>query len=214
MAQKNAEAKAAKMKGNHGNRSQTAGHEMIELEGMINYCTQPRCRRKHVLEHFGEDFDSKTQCNKTCDYCINPEKVENETKAAECMSAVVDSKRAMNRNRSKDDEQKFYHNPLDSDDGDGSDDFMGDDDGLMNATEYDVGDYRSGFPSESKAKGFVKASSVLDKYEVSCTSYLIECTLMVTRNGSHIKSFQIYSENGMPARQKRWFRELQDENVQ
>jgi hypothetical protein len=209
MAQKNAEAKAAKR---DGNRSHTAGHEMIELEGMINYCTMPRCRRKHVLEHFGEDFDSKTQCNKTCDFCINPEKVENETKAAECMSAVVDSKRAMNGHRSKDDEQKFYHNPLDSDDGDGSDDFMGDDDGLMGVTEYDGGDdYRSGFPS--KANGFVKASSVLDKYEVSCTSYLIEYEL-ITRDGSHIKSFLMYSENGMPARQERWFRELQDENVQ
>ena len=65
------EISAQKRKSNirDGVRPQTADHAMVELEGMIDYCTKPGCRRKHVLEHFGEEFDATTQCRKTCDFC-------------------------------------------------------------------------------------------------------------------------------------------------
>lgn len=67
---KSIESKAQKNRANRdGVRPQTADHAMVELEGMIDYCTKPGCRRKHVLQHFGEEFDANTQCNMTCDFC-------------------------------------------------------------------------------------------------------------------------------------------------
>lgn len=143
---------------------------MVELERMIDYCTKPGCRRKHVLEHFAEKFDPKTQCSKTCDYCKNPHKVEADRKAAECMSAVINSQRLIHRGRngSTRDEIPFHHNPLESDESQDdeyeSDGFLGTDDGLLGVTDYVKDDFSSGQP---KKNGFVKASSVLSKYEVS-----------------------------------------------
>ena len=162
---------AAKKKGARDSiRSPTTDHRMLELEGMINYCTQPGCRRKHVLEHFGESFDAKTQCNKTCDFCQNPKKVENDIKAAECMSAVTKSRSMYTSKAWKDDEQKFYNNPLESDesqhDGSESDGFLGADDGLLGVADYSGRDnFESSGPP--KTNGFVKASSIIGKYEVS-----------------------------------------------
>jgi hypothetical protein len=154
---------------------------MVELEGMIDYCTKPRCRRKHVLEHFGEQFDPKTQCKTTslpCDFCKNPEKVEADTKAAECMSAVVKSQRMMQAGNHghRRDEKPFHRTPLDSDashdDEYESDGFGGNDDGLFGATDY-VGEDNYA-KNQLKMNGFVKASIVMHKYEVSlCVTLVI-----------------------------------------
>lgn len=168
---------AARKKGiRDGARIQTTDRGMIELEGMIDYCTKPNCRRKVVLEHFGEQFDASTQCQKTCDYCINPVKVKSETQAAECMSAVVNSQRIMrSNNRSRDEAQPFHHNPIDSDesqhDGYESDGFLGADDEL-DITGYARDDCFATKSSDAPTtNGFVKASSILGKFQVSALAF-------------------------------------------
>jgi len=164
LAKLNAE-RAAKKKGKqNGFTSQKVDHSILELEGMVNYCTKPMCKRKYVLQHFGEQIDASVVCKKTCDYCISPAKVEREIQASECMSTVVNSHRLMHAGRVEQNKgKKFHHNPLadeDSFDGYGSDDFLGSDEGLLGF------DYAAESKTKSDPKkGFVKASSVLNKYE-------------------------------------------------
>lgn len=83
------------------------------------------------------------------------------------MSAVINSKRV----KPKPDEQIFYHNPLaesdESCDGLEPDSFFGADDGLLGITEYAGNQKFAAATGTQKANGFVKASSVLGKYEVS-----------------------------------------------
>ncbi|KAL7488025.1 hypothetical protein ACHAW6_013614 [Cyclotella cf. meneghiniana] len=147
---KKAESLAQKRGAGDGYRPRSIDHGMVELERMIDYCTKPGCRRKHVLEHFAEKFDPQTQCNKTCDYCKNPHKVEADIKAAECMSAVINSQRLIHtgRNGLTRDEIPFHHNPLASDESQDdeyeSDGFLGTDDGLLGVTDYVRDDFSSG----------------------------------------------------------------------
>jgi RecQ zinc-binding len=50
---------------------------------MDDYCTQPGCRRQRLLKHFGErSTDPAVVCQKTCDYCCNPTKVNNMAQVA------------------------------------------------------------------------------------------------------------------------------------
>lgn len=154
----------AKKKGKHG--SQQIDHSLVELEGMVSYCTKPICKRLFVLAHFGEKIDAQEVCAKTCDYCRDPERVERDIRASECMSTVVNSHKMMH-NAGKREAKKYHHNPLadeESVEGDyGTDDFFGSDDGHLGIT----GRLREDeMPSNSMPKtGFVKASSVLSKYE-------------------------------------------------
>ena len=90
------------------------------------------------------------------------------------MSAVINSRRA----KPKQDEKKFHHNPLESDeslDGYESDGFHGAYDELLDSAEYAGNEKFAAATGPQKTNGFVKASSVLGKYEVSdrfCTAIL------------------------------------------
>jgi bloom syndrome protein len=66
-----------------GKNDQSAGRELASLQEMVQYCVKPTCRRRKLLEYFGERI-SKTDevCNQTCDYCVNPEQVTRDTEAA------------------------------------------------------------------------------------------------------------------------------------
>ncbi|KAL7537949.1 hypothetical protein ACHAXR_009126, partial [Thalassiosira sp. AJA248-18] len=167
----NAEKKAKKKRNLNGTESQKTDHSLVELEGMVNYCTIPTCKRKYVLEHFGEKIDATSLCQKTCDFCIDPQRVEREIQASECMSTVVNSHRLIRAGKKEQNEvKKFHHNPLADDenleDDDGSDDFLGrDDEGLLGITHYAGEDEMISDPLPLPKKGFVKASSVLSKYE-------------------------------------------------
>ena len=160
--------KAAKKKGKQSAAaSQQVDHSLVELEGMVNYCTTAQCKRKYVLGHFGEKIEANAVCRRTCDYCIDPKKVERDIQASECMSTVVNSHRLLNEQPKG---KKFHHNPLydeeSLEDDYGTDDFIGGDDGLLGITNYAGEDE---LPSDLDPKpqkgGFVKASSVLGKYE-------------------------------------------------
>jgi RecQ family ATP-dependent DNA helicase len=62
----------------------TPPREMAGLELMKNYCVSAGCRRCILLKHFGEKVeDPKTICDGSCDYCVNPTKVEKLIEAAD-----------------------------------------------------------------------------------------------------------------------------------
>lgn len=167
--------RAAQKKGKlDGFMSKKIDHSLVELEGMVDYCTKPGCKRKYVLNHFGEKIDANIVCKKTCDYCQDPKKVERAIQASECMSTVVNSQRLMRagRNGQHQNAQVFHHNPLASDESQDeyeTDGFMGSDEGFLGRSDYDEED---DIPSGSPQKGFVKASNVLKKYEVRLHSFL------------------------------------------
>ncbi|KAL9184396.1 hypothetical protein ACHAXT_002482 [Thalassiosira profunda] len=151
----------AKKKGKR--TTQMADHQLVELEQMVNYCTTPTCRRTFVLKHFGEKTTGSL-CGKTCDFCIDPKRVQRDTQASECMSSVLNSHRMHAGRKRQDEEKKYHHNPLEDEDSleDGSDDFFctGDGLGISGCLREDEK------PSASLPKsGFVKASSVLSKYD-------------------------------------------------
>lgn len=120
-----------------------------------------------VLKHFGEEIDADAVCRKTCDYCIAPQRVAREIQASECMSTVANSHRLMHAGRNERNKgKKYHHNPLDEEslEGDyGSDDFLGNDEGLLGFTDYAPAGERE--MATDRKKGFVKASVVLSKYE-------------------------------------------------
>jgi hypothetical protein len=127
------------------------------------------------MEHFGEQCDPKTQCKKTCDFCKNPEKVEADTKAAECMTNVINSQRVMCNTGwdvSTRNEQPFHRDPFESDrsqdDEYESDGFMGTDEGMLGIHES-AGDNNFVTSDPPTTNGFIRASAVavLRKYEVS-----------------------------------------------
>ena len=90
------------------------------------------------------------------------------------MSAVINSRRA----KPQQGEQKFHYNPLESDeslDGYESDGFHGAYDELLGSAEDAGNETFAATTGPQRTNGFVKASSVLGKYEVSdifCTAIL------------------------------------------
>lgn len=163
--------RAAKKKGKMDSFThQQQDHSLVELEGMVNYCIKPICKRKYVLGHFGENIDANTGCNKTCDYCIDPAKVEREIEASECMSTVINSHRLIHAGRkdNQSGEKNFYNNPMEDGeslgDDDGSyDDFLGYDEELLGVTDNVGQDDVIPEPAR-KMQGFAKASSMLSMY--------------------------------------------------
>jgi len=168
LVRKNAERVAQKKGKLDGSSSQKVDHSLLELEGMVDYCTKPGCKRKYVLNHFGEKIDAESVCKNTCDYCRDPMKVQRAIKASECMSSVVNSyhaTRAGNTGRSKSADM-FNHNPLASDESQDeyeSDYYWGGDGELFGYSEFDQIEEK---PTKPTQKGFVKASKVLNKYEM------------------------------------------------
>jgi RecQ family ATP-dependent DNA helicase len=166
----------AKKKGVRQSSSQKVDQSLVELEMMVNYCVTPTCKRKYILAHYGEVIVASI-CNKTCDYCIDPSKVERDIQASNCMSAVVNSHHLMRASRANDtnESKKYHHDPTADDeslidDYGLEDDYFGYDDdydGLGGISEY-VGDDNltsSSAAATTKQMGFAKASSVLSKYE-------------------------------------------------
>lgn len=64
-------------------------HSLEALEKMMQYCTEGCCRRQFLLSHFGENIIPKDVCCKTCDYCLNPTKVESAIQASQVMKDVM-----------------------------------------------------------------------------------------------------------------------------
>lgn len=154
-------------------------HTLQALEKMVDYCTKPCCRRHYLLKFFGEaDTDPKTVCQRSCDFCRNPEKVTRIIEAASCVNDF-----------------SFHTAAADKKEWDGQwaappgDDSEGDDDNMDKATYSKstglsllgeaVDDFAAPMPSQSSGKhGFTKASDILAKYEVrlrvfQCNSFFL-----------------------------------------
>ena len=169
LVKKNAEKARQKAGERDGKVSQKLDRALLEIEGMVNYCIKAGCKRQYVLNHFGEKIDPKITCKKTCDYCLDPRKVEMAIQASECASAVVWSQQSWHAHRNNASEKKYHHNPTASDESLGdyeSDDGfgMGGDEGLLGITSYSGNDEMIQEPPAKKG-GFMNASSVLKKYE-------------------------------------------------
>jgi RecQ family ATP-dependent DNA helicase len=59
--------------------SNSKDKQVQAIQKVVEYCTTQLCRRKFLLQYFGEKMDPKTVCNKTCDNCIHPDGSKNRT---------------------------------------------------------------------------------------------------------------------------------------
>ena len=61
------------------------------FDSVISYCEALSCRRKALIEHFGEDFDTPSDAmagKKCCDYCRGPEKIKKQLDMSLKVAAV------------------------------------------------------------------------------------------------------------------------------
>ena len=167
----------------HENRESKLKSSLQALEKMVEYCTSPSCRRAFLLKHFTGMNECNVECHKTCDYCNEPEKVERSIQAAAVVKDVIQQQRNYSRKKQEQKEWDGQWVRPHNDDGEGEDrDFeaeyardWGDDiDGLRitGPASGTGGGGSYGEPElhiDNKPKGkasFVKASSILDKYEM------------------------------------------------
>lgn len=143
------------------------------LEKMVDYCTNPGCRRQYLLRFFGEqNTDPKTVCQSSCDFCQNPSKV---TKTIEAASCVSDFTFHTSAEQQWDGQWSHPHGDDEFDDG-GSyheKDRLSKSQGLS-LTGEDAGD--SSFVPNAPHGGsgravFSKASDILASYEVGTNSF-------------------------------------------
>jgi superfamily II DNA helicase RecQ len=88
---KQEETRQAKSAGKSADGS--AKRKQDALSCVLEYCTKPGCRRQYILKHFGEaDTDPETICQKSCDYCIDPQRIEQAVRASESMRAITKQK--------------------------------------------------------------------------------------------------------------------------
>ena len=77
-------------KQSQGKSTKVDNRSLDALQGMGGYCTKHDCRHTCLLKHFGEVIENHL-CNKSCDYCQNPSKVEEAVLASEVGKQVVAS---------------------------------------------------------------------------------------------------------------------------
>jgi RecQ family ATP-dependent DNA helicase len=141
--------------------------KLAALEQMVDYCTTPACRRNALIRHFG---GTTVDCQATCDYCKDPKKVERTIQSA---AVLKDVKQQLDANKrfSKKSKQKQWDGQWKAPHGDRYDDDERDwgDDGMVGDLRVTDGVGNDGDYKKSKKSygGFVKASSILSKYEVS-----------------------------------------------
>ncbi|KAL3916685.1 MAG: hypothetical protein SGILL_005067 [Bacillariaceae sp.] len=138
--------------------------KLDQLDEMDKYCSELKCRRNTLIQHFGGD---PVSCRKTCDYCNNPKKVEEELRSAK---AIKDT---------RDQSSGYHESAWDGQWGAPHGDEMKDQfseyhgkDGMMvgglrvtGPLEMDPGEPQRELKKSGGRVGFVKASSILSKYE-------------------------------------------------
>ena len=145
-------------------------HALDALEKMVDYCTDPGCRRRYLLQFFGEqETDPKLVCRKTCDYCQRPEKVR---KAIEAASCVTDFSFHTATSSEWDGQWGKPHGDDESENVNDSDDDFHESAGAKSqglslfGEEVDALSGDSSHVKPSGKVGFAKASDILAKYEV------------------------------------------------
>jgi superfamily II DNA helicase RecQ len=59
--------------------------QMNAFTKVVEYCTLPSCKRKKVLQYFGEQLATNNCAS--CDYCLNPDKIKNVIKSLQQVSS-------------------------------------------------------------------------------------------------------------------------------
>lgn len=143
--------------------------EMDALKEMVNYCIVPGCRRYKLLRHFGEKMggDPKQVCDSSCDYCLNPTRVEQAIEAANSVNDFAFHTRKPHASRPvEEDDTDSVLQDLDASWNVGGLAITGrgvatmNDDDLHSINETSI---------KKPLSNFVKASMILSKYEA------IEC---------------------------------------
>ncbi|XP_010432237.1 PREDICTED: ATP-dependent DNA helicase Q-like 3 [Camelina sativa] len=62
------------LRNSENKKSQSSKKPTSDFEQIVKYCEGSGCRRKKILESFGEEFPAQ-QCKKTCDACKHPNQV-------------------------------------------------------------------------------------------------------------------------------------------
>lgn len=71
--------------------------KLQSLNLMEQYCTKPQCRRNALIQHFG---GQAIECEKTCDFCRNPQKVKRCIQSGQIRRGdVFGTSKGRNRNR-------------------------------------------------------------------------------------------------------------------
>jgi ATP-dependent DNA helicase RecQ len=164
---KSAEAANKKNSGNNNNKN-PAEQPLEALQQMSNYCMEPSCRRQFLLAHFGEMTDPQKVCNKTCDYCENPTKVQKAIQASDVVKDVLmhasKVSKQMKTKKAWDGQWKRAHgDEEDNEYCDGFDDNWAE--GSLGITSSNLPEDWEDGPQAPKPSGFRKASSILSKYE-------------------------------------------------
>lgn len=139
------------------------------LEKMVEYCTNTSCRREHLLKHFGQaDCDPVTVCQKTCDYCMNPKKVEAALQNSVAMRAVTFQRKQNNTNKkNKQQWDGQWSRPHGDDDyfDEVEDDWNAGDLGITSSSATTTTSALAPSGSSHPTRSFTTASSILSKYE-------------------------------------------------
>lgn len=153
-------AEAAKAKGKK-NAAMTAERSMTALNSMIDLCTQRNCRRKFLLGHFGEEIDPKMVCKNTCDFCVDPGRMDREMDKRMVSIARRDVRQQQQRFSNA---KKWQGDSGDYSDEHSDDDFY--DDSGLGVTKYTS--FYNPEPTKNPSRGgFKSANEVLSHYEVS-----------------------------------------------
>ena len=173
--------------------STTSNRALEALQEIVQYCLDPSCRRKRLVQHFGGTA-IQVDCGKTCDYCYHPKKVERAIQSAKLSSSQQQHRYDGNQTQQQASWDGQWSKPhgddsglLLMDDDDASD--WGDHNNYHNDGDFvnglqitgplsasstsDTNNYSSKSNQNTKQApaGFVKASSILDKYEaMECKS--------------------------------------------
>ncbi len=152
-------------------------------------------RRKYLLAHFGEIIDPQAICQRTCDYCIDPKKVEQALHTSPVSKAIRETKNQ--RFRCKRDRllDGSYNHGIESD---GDNDF-----GIAyssHSNNNDLGITYSPIDGFATANGkvqngFTSAKSILSKYEA------LERQTSEGRNGGFV-SFRTKSKKDSHCKEK------------
>lgn len=126
---------------------------------MVQYCLSPSCRRRRLLEYFGEQISKPSEvCNSTCDFCADPDQITKDAEAAGAVNEFSFHPRASAQS-------KIVGSLIEGEDDFRFDDFVGVDD-MLSEGYFDELEMKPDVKPKGNAK---EATSVLEKYET------IEC---------------------------------------
>ncbi len=137
------------------------------LQQMVNYCITDCCRRQYILRHFGEEIDP-AQCKQTCDYCRDPQKVKRAISTAQVVKDVTATRNGFNRKQKADDDGQWDRPHEEEEEDRHLDDDWDVGDLAVTSSRAAVLDSMNDKPAPRlpPVQGFVKASSILSRYEV------------------------------------------------